>query len=147
MSISPIAISARSNLMIGLVIATHSQLGAELASAAAMIIGPSDRIITVAVSRGSEVEAIRAEIGAAVMAVDRDGDGVIIMTDMFGGTPSNISISFLDPGRVEVITGINLPMVLKFFNSPEALSVAELARMLKAYGQQSITLASEILHP
>jgi PTS system mannose-specific IIA component len=112
-----------------------------------MIIGPSERVRTVAVSRGSGLEVIRAEIVAAIQQVDQDGEGVIIMTDMFGGTPSNISISFLDPGQVEVITGVNLPMVLKFFNSPEALPVAELARMLKAYGQQSITLASEILNP
>jgi mannose PTS system EIIA component len=131
--------------MIGLVIATHAQLAEELAAAAALIIGPSDRVRTVAVRQGSGVEEIRADIAAAIEGVNQDDDGVIIMTDMFGGTPSNISISFLDPERVEVITGINLPMVLKFFNSPENLTVAELARMLKAYGQQSITLASEFL--
>jgi mannose PTS system EIIA component len=147
MSKLPIAISAKGSLMIGLVIATHSKLAEELAAAAAMIIGPNDRIATVAVSRGCAVEEIRAEIAAAIGQVDQDRDGVIIMTDMFGGTPSNISNAFLEPGRIEVITGINLPMVLKFFNSPESLSVAELARMLKAYGQQSITLASEFLHP
>jgi mannose PTS system EIIA component len=131
--------------MIGLVIATHAQLAEELAAAAALIIGPSDRVRTVAVRQGGGVEEIRADIAAAIEGVNQDDDGVIIMTDMFGGTPSNISVSFLDPERVEVITGINLPMVLKFFNSPENLTVAELARMLKAYGQQSITLASEFL--
>jgi len=131
--------------MIGLVIATHAQLAEELAAASALIIGPSDRVRTVAVRQGGGVEEIRADIAAAIEGVNQDDDGVIIMTDMFGGTPSNISVSFLDPERVEVITGINLPMVLKFFNSPENLTVAELARMLKAYGQQSITLASEFL--
>ncbi|HKI50667.1 MAG TPA: PTS system fructose subfamily IIA component [Geothermobacteraceae bacterium] len=131
--------------MIGLVIATHAQLAEELAAAAALIIGPSDRVRTVAVRQGGGVEEIWADIAAAIEGVNQDDDGVIIMTDMFGGTPSNISVSFLDPERVEVITGINLPMVLKFFNSPENLTVAELARMLKAYGQQSITLASEFL--
>jgi len=131
--------------MIGLVIATHAQLAEELAAAAALIIGPSDRVRTVAIRQGGGVEEIRADIAAAIEGVNQDDDGVIIMTDMFGGTPSNISISFLDPERIEVITGINLPMVLKFFNSPENLTVAELARMLKAYGQQSITLASEFL--
>ena len=131
--------------MIGLVIATHAQLAEELAAAAALIIGPSDRVRTVAIRQGGGVEEIRADIAAAIEGVNQDDDGVIIMTDMFGGTPSNISVSFLDPERVEVITGINLPMVLKFFNSPENLTVAELARMLKAYGQQSITLASEFL--
>jgi len=131
--------------MIGLVIATHAQLAEELVAAAALIIGPCDRVRTVAVRQGSGVEEVRVDIAAAIEGVNQDDDGVIIMTDMFGGTPSNISISFLDPERVEVITGINLPMVLKFFNSPENLTVAELARMLKAYGQQSITLASEFL--
>jgi PTS system mannose-specific IIA component len=67
------------------------------------------------------------------------------MTDMFGGTPANIAISFLDPGRLEVLTGVNLPMVLKFFNSQGALSLVELAALLKAYGQQNITLASDFL--
>lgn len=131
--------------MIGLVIASHAKLAEELAAAAAMIIGPSDRVCTVAVGREAGVEEIRTEIAAAVHKVNRDGHGVIIMTDMFGGTPSNISLSFIEPELVEVISGINLPMVLKFFNSPDDLSVSELARMLKAYGQQSITLASEFL--
>lgn len=131
--------------MIGLVIATHARLAEEMVTATAMIIGPSDRVCAVAVRQGSGVEEIRSELAAAIDQVNPDDDGVIIMTDMFGGTPSNISLSFLDPERVEVITGINLPMVLKFFNSPADLGVAELARMLKAYGQQCITLASEFL--
>jgi PTS system mannose-specific IIA component len=67
------------------------------------------------------------------------------MTDMFGGTPANLSLSFLDPQRVEVLTGVNLPMVLKFFNTQEELALPELAAILKSYGQQSISLASEFL--
>lgn len=131
--------------MTGLVIATHGRLAEELVAAAALIIGPSERVCAVTVHQDSGVEQIRSDIAAAVEKVNPDHDGVIIMTDMFGGTPSNISITLLDPERVEVIAGINLPMVLKFFNSPDDLSLVELARMLKAYGQQSITLASEFL--
>lgn len=131
--------------MIGLVIATHSQLAEELAQAAAMIIGPSEYLYPVSVKQGSGVDEIRTALAAAIERAGKDGDGVIIMTDMSGGTPSNVSISFLEPERIEVIAGVNLPMVLKFFNSPGGLSVAELTRLLKAYGQQSITVASEFL--
>ena len=131
--------------MLGLVIATHSRLADELVSAAQMIIGPNDRVRPVSISAECGVEEVRQAIAAAIQAVDQDGDGVVIMTDMFGGTPSNISLSFLDPDRIEVVTGVNLPMVLKFFNSPERLSAGQLAALLRAYGQQSIALASDFL--
>ncbi len=131
--------------MIGLVVATHSQLAAELIKAAEMIIGPCQNARAVGILREHGVDQIQADIEAAIVAVDADRDGVVIMTDMFGGTPSNISLSFLAPEKVEVITGVNLPMVIKFFNSQEQLSLTELADLLKAYGQQSITLASEFL--
>lgn len=131
--------------MIGLVIATHGKLAEELVAAAALIIGPSQRVRAVTVDQDSGIEEIRSNIVSAVEQVNKEHDGVIIMTDMFGGTPSNISITLLDPERVEVLAGINLPMVLKFFNSPDDLSLVELARMLKAYGQQSITIASDFL--
>jgi len=131
--------------MIGLVVATHSRLAAELLNAAEMIIGPCLNARAVAILKEQGVEEIRSEIEAAVASVSADGDGVVIMTDMFGGTPSNVSLSFLEPGKVEIVTGVNLPMVIKFFNSQESLSLAELAALLKAYGQQSITLASDFL--
>jgi len=131
--------------MIGLVVATHSQLASELLKAAEMIIGPCRNARPVAILQDHGVEDIRADLEAAIAAVDEDGDGVVVMTDIFGGTPSNISLSFLEPEKTEIITGVNLPMVIKFFNSQEALSLAELAGLLKAYGQQSITLASDFL--
>jgi PTS system mannose-specific IIA component len=131
--------------MIGLVIATHSRLSVELISAAEMIIGPCSNARSVSILQDHSVDQIRNDIEAAIAAVDVDGDGVVIMTDMFGGTPSNVSLSFLAPEKVEVVTGVNLPMVIKFFNSQGSLSLAELSVLLKAYGQQSITLASDFL--
>ena len=91
------------------------------------------------------MEDIRAAIGNAVKEVTSDGAGVIIVTDMFGGTPANVSMTFLEPQSVEVLTGVNLPMLLKFFNSQESLSLDELAGIIKSYGQQSIALAGEYL--
>ncbi len=131
--------------MIGLIVATHSRLAEDFLSAAEMIIGPVKNARAVTIDREMSVESIRASLSAAIEAVGVDGEGVLVMTDMFGGTPANISISFLDPGRLEVLTGVNLPMVLKFFNSQGGLSLPELAALLKAYGQQNITLASDFL--
>jgi len=131
--------------MIGLVVATHARLADELVAAAGMIIGPSERVRAICIESDSSVDELRRQMGQAIEQVDTDGDGVIIMTDMFGGTPSNISLAYLDPDRIEIVAGVNLPMVLKFFNSQEQLGVAELAALLKAYGQQSVTLASEYL--
>lgn len=91
------------------------------------------------------MEDIRDAIDQAVKEVTSDEAGVIIVTDMFGGTPANVSMTFLEPQSVEVLTGANLPMLLKFFNSQENLGLDELAGILKSYGQQSIVLASEYL--
>ncbi len=131
--------------MIGLVIATHSNLAQEFISAAEMIIGPASNVTAVCIRKEDSVETIRKSVQKAIQEVGKDGEGVLVMTDMFGGTPANISLSLLEPKRIEVLTGVNLPMILKFFNSQEGLSLAELAAMLKAYGQQSISLASEFL--
>ncbi|ALC16087.1 phosphotransferase system, mannose/fructose-specific component IIA [Desulfuromonas soudanensis] len=131
--------------MIGLIIATHSRLAEDFLHAAEMIIGPVKNALAVAIDREMSVESIRTGLSTAIDAVGVDGEGVLVMTDMFGGTPANIAISFLDPGRLEVLTGVNLPMVLKFFNSQGGLSLVELAALLKAYGQQNITLASDFL--
>jgi PTS system mannose-specific IIA component len=131
--------------MIGLVVATHARLADELISACEMIVGPVQNAWAVGIRREDSVEEIRNSLRQAVEGVGRDGEGVIIMTDLFGGTPANISLTFLEPSKVEVLTGVNLPMVLKFFNSQEGLPLPELAAMLKAYGQQCISLASDFL--
>jgi PTS system mannose-specific IIA component len=131
--------------MIGLVVATHGNLGNELLASAQMIIGPVRNARAVSITQESSMESIRDAISAAIAEVVKDGHGVIIVTDMFGGTPANVSMTFLEPQEVEVLTGVNLPMLLKFFNSQENLALDELAGILKSYGQQSIALASEYL--
>ena len=131
--------------MIGLVVATHGNLGAELLASAQMIIGPVLNARSVSINQENSMEDIRDAIDQAVKEVTLDEAGVIIVTDMFGGTPANVSMTFLEPQSVEVLTGANLPMLLKFFNSQENLGLDELAGILKSYGQQSIVLASEYL--
>jgi len=131
--------------MIGLVVATHGDLGSELLRSAQMIIGPVINARAVSITHDSSMEAIRDTLAEAVAEVGKDGQGVIIVTDMFGGTPANVSMTFLEPQSVEVMTGVNLPMILKFFNSQETIGLDELAGILKSYGQQSIALASEYL--
>lgn len=131
--------------MVGLVVATHGNLGKELLISAQMIIGPVRNASFVSINQDSSMEDIRDSIAAAVKEVSADGKGAIIATDMFGGTPSNVSMTFLEPQIIEVLTGVNLPMLLKFFNSQESLGLDELAGILKSYGQQSIALASEHL--
>jgi PTS system mannose-specific IIA component len=131
--------------MIGLVVATHGNLGAELLASAQMIIGPVLNARSVSINQENSMEDIRDAIDQAVKEVTSDEAGVIIVTDMFGGTPANVSMTFLEPQSVEVLTGANLPMLLKFFNSQENLGLDELAGILKSYGQQSIVLASEYL--
>jgi PTS system mannose-specific IIA component len=131
--------------MIGLVVATHGNLGAELLASAQMIIGPVLNARSVSINQENSMEDIRDAIDKAVKEVTSDEAGVIIVTDMFGGTPANVSMTFLEPQSVEVLTGANLPMLLKFFNSQENLGLDELAGILKSYGQQSIVLASEYL--
>jgi PTS system mannose-specific IIA component len=132
--------------MIGLVVATHGKLGAELLASAQMIIGPVLNARSVSINQENSMEEIRDAIDEAVKEVNSDEAGVIIVTDMFGGTPANVSMTFLEPKSVEVLTGANLPMLLKFFNSQENLGLDELAGILKSYGQQSIALASEYLN-
>jgi PTS system mannose-specific IIA component len=131
--------------MIGLVVATHGNLGSELLNSAQMIIGPVMNARAVSITPDSSMEAIRDTLAEAVAEVGKDDHGVIIITDMFGGTPANVSMTFLEPQSVEVMTGVNLPMILKFFNSQETIGLDELAGILKSYGQQSIALASEYL--
>ena len=95
--------------------------------------------------RDDSMEKIRTVMEEAVSEVGNSGDGVLILTDMFGGTPMNIGLTFLDPGKVEILTGVNLPMVLKFFNRRDKQALSVLASDLRNHGQQSISLASGFL--
>ncbi len=131
--------------MKGLVIATHADLGAELLRACELIIGPVRCARAISVQRDDGVEQVRALFQEVIAEVGVDDQGVLIMTDMMGGTPANIGSGFIEEGKVDILTGVNLPMVLKFFNSPDDLSLPELADMLKAYGQKGVTRVSELL--
>jgi PTS system mannose-specific IIA component len=129
--------------MIGLVLVAHAGLAHELLAAAEMIVGVLDLTETVGIKQNDSVEGIREAIAGAIDRVA--GSGVIIMTDMFGGTPSNMSLSFLEDNRVEVLTGVNLPMVIKFAAERDKRGVAELAGMLKDCGRESILVAGDYL--
>ena len=130
--------------MIGVLITTHGNLGSELIKAAELIRGSLKGIVHVSVDQAKGVEDLKKEISTAIKKLDQ-GRGVLILTDLFGGTPSNISLSFLKEGRVEVITGVNLPMLLKLPDIREGMSLKEFAQYIKDYGIKNISLASEIL--
>ncbi len=130
--------------MVGIVLVTHPNLGEEFIRSAELICGRLPRVTTVSIETRKGVEDLRQEIAEAIRSVD-SGKGVLILTDMFGGTPSNMSLAFLTEGKVEVVTGLNLPMLIKISNCREGRSLQELARMVKEAGQKNINLASEIL--
>lgn len=132
--------------MIGKLILTHGGLGRELLSAAQVIAGRADGIEAVCLGWQEGIEEARERVGAAVERLDQ-GQGVLILTDMYGGTPCNLAMGFLDPGHIEVLTGVNLPMVLRLAcqSSPEAGDVAELAHWTRAKGQGSLCLGSDMV--
>jgi PTS system mannose-specific IIA component len=129
--------------MIGLVVAAHAGLAGELLLAAEMIVGHLEHAEAVGIRPDDAVESIRDAIAGAIGRVG--GEGVIIMTDMFGGTPANMSLSFLEDSRVEVLTGVNLPMVIEFAGRRSRLAVAELAAHLRDCGRSSISVAGDYL--
>lgn len=129
--------------MVGLIVVAHAGLARELLAAAEMIVGVIEKSEAVAIASGDSVDMIRESVQGAINRVSEGG--VIIMTDMFGGTPSNMSISFLKEGEVEVLTGVNLPMVIKFATERDKLGVADLASALKKCGLESISVAGDYL--
>lgn len=130
--------------MIGVLITTHGSLGEELIKAAELIKGPLKGIVSVSVDQTKGVEDVKKEISSSLKKLDQ-GQGVLILTDLFGGTPSNISLSFIKPGRVEVLTGVNLPMLLKIPDKRTEMDLNEFSLYIKDYGRKNISLASEIL--
>lgn len=130
--------------MIGGVIITHGELSKALLASAESIAGEALSIKTITVSGNEGADEIREALSRAVKEVD-DGEGVLIFTDMFGGTPSNIALSFLKEGELEVVTGVNLPLIIKFMGSRADSSFVELLESLSEYGQKSIVLASKML--
>ncbi|NIO17748.1 MAG: PTS fructose transporter subunit IIA [Deltaproteobacteria bacterium] len=131
--------------MIGVVIVSHGNLATEVLKTAELIVGKIEHAMAVNIDAKASMEKIHNDIEKAIKSVD-SGDGVLVMTDMFGGTPSNLSLSFLGRYDVEVITGVNTPMVLRVPTAREKeKNLEDLARFIKEYGQKNITIASEIL--
>jgi len=131
--------------MIGLVVITHSNLAEEYLRAAEMIIGPFLNAEAISIDRSFPVDSAKNLLTDVLKRVGADGDGVLIMTDMFGGTPTNIAAEFLEIGQVEILTGTNLPMILKFIGARQSQGLEDLAAMLKQYGQQNIMRPVELL--
>jgi len=130
--------------MVGLVVATHGRLGEELLATAATVCGPLDQAAAVSLSAGEPADEARARLAGAIRATD-SGDGVLVLTDLFGGTPANLALTFLD-AHVEVVTGVNLPMLLKLSTLRAAGTALEAAAdSLAGYGQKNISLASRLL--
>jgi mannose PTS system EIIA component len=131
--------------MIGIVIVTHSRLGEALIEAAEFILGSRpEKATAVSIDLQEPADALRDRIAEAIKSV-RHPQGVLVLTDMFGGTPSNLAYSFLEEGRIEVISGANLPILIKAVNSREEMELVKLAECIEAYGKRSISLASGIL--
>ena len=131
--------------MIGILIVTHCQLGGALIEAAEFITEePVENTIPVSIDLNESADALRKKIARAITNVKME-EGVLILTDMFGGTPSNLSYSFLEEGQVEVISGVNLPILIKALNTRKKMQLGELAANLEQFGKKSISLASGIL--
>jgi PTS system mannose-specific IIA component len=131
--------------VIGVVVVTHGQLANELVNAAEMIVGDLPRFTAVSIGWHDDVSDARGDIEEAIGRVRGDGEGVLILTDMFGGTPSNLGLTFLEKDRVELITGVNLPMLIKLANLREASDLLAVARQLQDDGRNAIWVASDLL--
>ena len=131
-------------MAVGLVIVTHCDLGAEFLRALRMIVPGSREVEAVSLDPDENLDAIRTKILSSITAAD-EGHGVLILTDMFGGTPSNVALSFLEEHHVEVVTGMNLPMLVKLAGSKGEESLEKMATMAKDYGQRNISVASQLL--
>jgi PTS system mannose-specific IIA component len=132
--------------LIGLLVVSHGRLAEELVQAVRTIVGPVDGLEAVSIAWNVEVADARRAIEAAARQVDR-GAGVLILTDLFGGTPTNLGVSLYEAGRVEIVTGVNLPMLVKFANLRDDLDLHEVARRIAAQGRDSIQVASSFLGP
>jgi PTS system mannose-specific IIA component len=130
--------------MIGLVLVTHGRLAEEFVVAMEHVVGKQERIEPISIGPEDDMEARRADIAAAIARVD-EGRGVIVLSDLFGGTPSNLAISLMEAGRIEVIAGINLPMLIRLGSARKAMKVTEAVAAARDAGRKYITVASEVL--
>ena len=130
--------------MIGLILVTHGRLAEEFVSAMEHVVGQQDGIATICIGPNDDMEERRQEIADAIERVDT-GTGAILLTDLFGGTPSNLAISLLQSGRTEVLAGINLPMLIRLAGARKELPLGQAAAAAREAGRNYITLASEFL--
>jgi PTS system mannose-specific IIA component len=132
--------------LIGILVVTHGRLASELVTAAEMIVGEIPNVTAVSIGWHDNPDEAQEEIRSAIEGVE-GGQGTVVLTDMFGGTPSNLSLAFLEEGRVEVITGVNLPMLIKLVSLREGgqIDLGAVVRQITAQGKESIYLASALL--
>jgi len=130
--------------VIGVVVVTHGQLATELLNAAEMIVGDLPRFAAVSIGWHDDVSDAREDIAQAIERVRGDG-GVLIVTDMFGGTPSNLAMTFIEVNQVEVITGVNLPMLIKLASQAKSTDLLAVARDMREHGRNAIWVASDFL--
>lgn len=130
--------------MIGLLIISHCNLGKEFLTAAELIVGRLEAADSIAITQTTESKEILKEISEKIRSLNQ-GQGVLVLTDMFGGTPSNLSLSFLKDEKVEVLTGVNLPMVIAVSKDRDRLTLSELGEKAQQAGKRSITLAGKLL--
>jgi PTS system mannose-specific IIA component len=130
--------------VIGVVVVTHGQLATELVNAAEMIVGDLPRFTAVSIGWHDDVNDARGDIAQAIERV-RGSEGVLLLTDMFGGTPSNLGMTFLETDRVEVITGVNLPMLIKLAGLRESSNLLAVAQAMREHGRNAIWVASDLL--
>lgn len=130
--------------MIGLLIVTHCDLGKEFLNAAEFILGRIEAVDTLSITQTVDSEKLRKTLEGKISALN-DESGVLILTDMFGGTPSNLSLSFLKEGKVEVLTGVNLPMIIAFVQYRSNLTLKELAQKAQEAGKLGISVAGKLL--
>jgi PTS system mannose-specific IIA component len=130
--------------MIGVVVVTHGQLATELVNAAEMIVGDLPQFVAVSIGWHDDVDDAREEIRQAIARVQAP-EGVLILTDMFGGTPSNLGLTFLETNKVEVISGVNLPMLLKLAGMQTSPDLLAVARDIREHGRNAIWVASDLM--
>ena len=130
--------------MIGVVVVTHGQLATELLNAAEMIVGDLPRFAAVSIGWHDDVTDAREDIAQAIERVRSDA-GVLLLTDMFGGTPSNLAMTFIEKDQVEVITGVNLPMLIKLAGQSRASDLLAVAREMREHGRNAMWVASDFL--
>ena len=131
--------------MIGIVVVTHGQLATELVNAAETIVGDLPQFAAVSIGWHEDVQDARDDIQAAIGRVKAGGSGVLILTDMFGGTPCNLAMTFLAKDQIEVVTGVNLPMLIKAASLRDAAALVDVARQLSEHGRSAIWVATDLL--